>query len=131
MISNNKNIKAAASALFFVCLVLVVIADKSFSVAHSRSSQSSQAQITVVPSKKLAEINPDIYGLFASTCYHEFDGGLSQKIVITNNTEHKNGIGRSNLFFDGTKGRLVRVNLRQKQITSPVTAALKFRKNAL
>jgi len=42
-----------------------------------------EGKISVSPTEQLGRINPDIYGLFASTCYHEFDGGLWAEMLVS------------------------------------------------
>ena len=46
------------------------------SAAASAEPNSLKGEISISPSQKIGEINPDIYGLFMELCYHEFDGGI-------------------------------------------------------
>ena len=51
-------------------------------------------------------------------------GSQSQKIVSEAFANTRTGIGQDKLYFEKTKGYQVRVNLRQKGITGPVTVAM-------
>ncbi len=51
-------------------------------------------------------------------------GSQSQKIVSEDGPEHRCGIGQGGLYLEKTKGYLVRVNLKQKDIQGPIVIAL-------
>lgn len=53
-----------------------------------------------------------------------YTGKQSQKIISEDANNKRTGIGQKGLYFDKTKSYQVRVNLRQKGLTGPVTVAL-------
>jgi len=167
----NKKVLFGACILAILCLQGQILAEAG--------SAAMQGEITVSTSEKIGEINPDIYGLFAADCYHEFNGGLwaemlrsrkfaeddreddengygvvkywfaigrnekthfahdstifycgarSQKILNENGSQHKIGIGQKELCLDSSKNYQVRLNLKQKDIKSPVIIALEGEK---
>jgi len=167
----NKRVLFGAYILAILCLQGQILAEAD--------SAAMQGEITVSPSEKIGEINPDIYGLFLANYYHEFNGGMwaemlrsrkfaeddreddengygvvkywfaigrnekthfahdstifycgarSQKILNENGPEYKIGIGQKGLCLDSTKTYQVRLNLKQKDIKSPVIIALEGEK---
>lgn len=132
-----------------------------------------EGEVVVSTSKRLGEVNPDVYGLFTEMCFYEFNQGMwaemlrhrkfaapdgedktygvvkhwqaigrndktyfmhdntvyytgsqSQKIISKDTANKRTGIGQGKLYFEEGKRYYVRVNLRQKALTGPVTIAL-------
>ncbi len=137
------------------------------------AAKELEGEVVVSVSKKVGNINPDIYGLFMATVFRHFDGGIwaemlksrkfaeddrggkrygvvrpwfpigrnekthfahdntiyytgtqSQKIISEDPANRRTGIAQEQLYFDKKKSYHARVNLKQKDITVPITIAL-------
>ncbi len=67
-------------------------------------------------------VNEKAYVAHDNTIF--YCGSQSQKIASQNGHEHRCGIGQGKLYLEKTKGYLVRVNLKQKDIQGPIVITL-------
>ena len=97
---NKKNVFGLCF-LAIICILGIVCAN-GFAEPNSAALQG---EITVSTSEKIGEINPDIYGLFAADCYHEFNGGLwaemlrSRKFAENDMEDDEGGYGVVKYWF--------------------------------
>ena len=93
----NKRVLFGACILAILCLQGQILAEAD--------SAAMRGEITVSTSEKIGEINPDIYGLFLATYYHEFNGGMwaemlrSRKFAEDDREDDENGYGVVKYWF--------------------------------
>jgi len=89
--------------LFGVCILAILCLQGQ--ILAEADSAAMQGEITVSTSEKIGEINPNIYGLFAADCYHEFNGGLwaemlrSRKFAEDDREDDKDSYGVVKYWF--------------------------------
>jgi alpha-N-arabinofuranosidase len=93
----NKKVLFGACILAILCLQGQILAEAG--------SAAMQGEITVSTSEKIGDINPNIYGLFLATYYHEFNGGMwaemlrSRKFAEDDKEDDENGYGIVKYWF--------------------------------